>query len=75
MTAMKTKQGIKIKSDIRRIENGYLLTYSVAPYEWRARVDDAAIGTECYKTHTEATARLLELLLKSLENEHRELQC
>ena len=69
MMRMKEKEGVRTESDICRIENGYLLTYRVAPHPFGARFDNVQKGNEYYKTYTEATARLTEILLDALANE------
>ena len=60
---------ITAKSGICKIENGFLLTYVVIPYDHTVDLDSLEQKTEYYKTGIEATERLSKILLKELAQE------
>ena len=63
---MSKKQGIANESSIYKIENGFLLTYVVVPYNSTVGLNSLEHKTEYYKTGIEATERLAKILLKEL---------
>lgn len=66
---MSKKQGIANESSIYKIENGFLLTYVVVPYNTTVSLNSLEHKTEYYKTGIEATERLAKILLKELAQE------
>ena len=66
---MSKKQGIANESSIYQIENGFLLTYVVVPYNSTVSLSSLEHKTEYYKAGFEATERLAEILLKELAQE------
>ena len=66
---MSKKQGIANESSIYKIENGFLLTYVVVPYNSTVCLNSLEHKTEYYKTGLEATERLAKILLKELAQE------
>ena len=58
---MDKKKGIITKSNICKIENGFLLTYVVVPYGSTVCLDTLEHKTEYYKTSIEATERLAKI--------------
>lgn len=60
---------ITAKSGICKIENGFILTYVVTPYDHTVDLDSLEQKTEYYKTGIEATERLAKILLKELAQE------
>ena len=58
---MNKKKGIITKSNICKIENGFLLTYVVVPYGSTVCLDTLEHKTEYYKTGIEATERLAKI--------------
>ena len=58
---MDKKKGIITKSNICKIENGFLLTYVVVPYGSTVCLDTLEHKTEYYKTGIEATERLAKI--------------
>ncbi len=66
---MSKKQGIANESSICKIENGFLLTYVVVPYDSTVSLSSLEHKTEYYKAGFEATERLAEILLKELAQE------
>lgn len=60
---------ITAKSGICKIENGFILTYVVIPYDHTVDLDSLEQKTEYYKTGIEATERLAKILLKELAQE------
>jgi len=57
---------VTAKSGICKIENGFLLTYVVIPYDHTVDLDSLEQKTEYYKTCIEATERLSKILLIEL---------
>ena len=63
---MSKKIGITTEISIYKIENGFLLTYVVVPYDFTVSLHSLEKKIEYCETGAQATERLAKILLKEL---------